>query len=437
MGRNASPAISSGQIGLLTVAAALLSTPPAHASDPPETGLLTAYADFDLAAANGPRAWLDERNGLGGTGKARFGNADGNGLRARPYVTEAGLVLQPDFGWSLSGLVSVITQHGQDKAVDVSEAYLRWRPLPLGAVRMNARAGIFYPPVSLEHGGSEWPVVETVTPSAINSWIGEEVKVGGVEANFSTMIGAHRVSFTAAGFELNDTAGTLLTFRGWALHDEKATLFGYQPLPPMGAPIRGFQALETRPMIDLDHHIGWYAKLSWAPPGPFQIQYFHYDNRADPEALDDDLQWGWRTRFDHLGATLDLGDKTRLTAQAIDGTTIMGFRGAGGVRWIDMHYRSAFLLGTRQLSKGSVSGRIEAFSTRNHGSRVLSDDDETGWAATAAARWPLMRHATLLAEALHIDSRREARLREGLDPHQNQNQNVLRLTLRLRAATAG
>jgi len=435
MGRNTSLAMSLGRIGLLAVATALLSATSAHAADPAETGLLTAYANLDLATADGPRAWLDDRSGLGGTGKGRFGNPDGDGLRVRPYVSEAGLVVQPDFGWSLSGLVSVIAQHGQDKAVDVSEAYLRWRPLPFGPVRTNVRAGVFYPPISLEHRGGEWPVVETITPSAINSWIGEEVKVGGIEVNLSTMIGEHRLSLTAAGFELNDTAGTLLTFRGWALHDEKATLFGYQPLPAMAPAIRGVQARETRPMIDLDHHIGWYAKLSWAPPGPFQIQYFHYDNRGDPQTLDAGLQWGWRTRFDHLGATLDLDDKTRLTAQAIDGTTIMGFRGAGGRRWINMRYRSAFLLGTRQLAQGSVSGRIEAFSTRNHGSRVVSDDDETGWAATAATRWPLVRHASVLAEALHIDSRRDARLREGVVPHQCQN--ILRLTLRLRGGTAG
>ena len=433
MDRDVSVAMSSERIGLLAAALASLWTAPIQAADLPETGLLTGYANFDLAAADGPRAWLDEKNGLGGTGKGRFGNPDGNRLRVRPHVTEAGLVVQPDFGWSLSGLVSVIAQQGQDRAIDVNEAYLRWRPLPLGAVRMNVRAGLFYPPVSLEHGGAEWPVVETVTPSAINSWIGEEVKVGGIEANFSTMIGTHRLSLTAAGFELNDTAGTLLTFRGWALHDEKATLFGYQPLPAMAAAIRGPQARETRPMIDLDHHIGWYAKASWAPPGPFQIQYFHYDNRGDPQVVNAGRQWGWRTRFDHLGATLDLDERTRLTAQAVDGTTIMGFPGAAGRRWVDMRYRSAFLLGTRQFPAGSVSGRIEAFSTRNHGSRVVADDDETGWAATAAARWPLTRHATLLGEMLHIDSRRDARLREGLAPRQNQN--ILRLTLRMRAAT--
>jgi hypothetical protein len=436
MGRNASLAASFGRIGLLAAAAAFQFPLPVSAADMPETGLLTAYAYLDFAAADGPRSWLDDRHGLGGTGKGRFGNEGGDALRLRPYATEAGLVLQPDFGWALNGLVSVIAQHGQDKAVDVNEAYLRWRPLPLGAVRVTVRAGVFYPPVSLEHGGGEWAVTETVTPSAINSWIGEEVKVGGVEATFSTMIGQHRLSLAGAVFELNDTAGTLLAFRGWALHDEKATLFGFQPLPAMNAFMRnGIQAPRTRPMTDLDHRIGWYGKLVWAPPGPFSIQYFHYDNRANPEMVDAGSQWGWHTRFDHLGATLDLTARTRLTAQAIDGTTVMGYPGAGNVRWIDMRYRSAFLLATRQLAKGAVSGRIEAFDTRNHGSELGSEDDETGWAATAAMRWPLMRHASLLGEALHIDSRRDARLREGVSPHQDQN--ILRLTLRLRAATPG
>ena len=423
--------MSSSRIGLVAAAALWLS--PARAADLPETGLLTVYANLDLAAADGPRSWLDRRNGLGGVGKGRFGNAHEDRLRMRPYLTEAGLVVQPDFGWALSGLVSVVAQHGQDKAIDVNEAYLRWRPLPLGGLRLNVRAGVFYPPVSLEHGGGEWPVVETVTPSAINSWIGEEVKVAGTEATVSGMIGEHRLSLTGAAFELNDTAGTLLTFRGWALHDQKATLFSFQPLPVMNAFMRGAQARETRPMLELDHRLGWYAKFTWAPPGPFQIQYVHYDNHGDPQAFDAGMQWGWRTRFDHLGATLDLDAKTRLAAQAIDGTTLMGFPGVGNRRWIDMRYRSAFLLATRQFAAGSVSGRVESFSTRNRGSVVGADDDETGWAATAAVRWPLVRHATVLGEALHVHSRRDAFARAGQSPRQDQT--IVRLTLRLRATT--
>jgi hypothetical protein len=118
----------------------------------------------------------------------------------------------------------------------------------------------------------------------------------------------------------------------------------------------------------------------------------------------------------------------------------MGFtRGPGTARWVDMRYRSAFLLATRQVAMGrragSISARIEAFDTRNHGSTVLSDDNEKGWAATGAARWPLFRNASLFAEALHIDSRRNARSREGVAPRQRQN--VLRLSLRLRGVVGG
>jgi len=66
---------------------------------------------------------------------------------------------------------------------------------------------------------------------------------------------------------------------------------------------------------------------------------------------------------------------------------------------------------------------------------VETEDDETGWAGTAALRWPLMSHAALLGEALHIHSRRDAFAREGESPRQDQN--ILRLTLRLRAAAGG
>lgn len=419
-----------GPCGLLVAALLVTFTAPARAAESAETGLLTAYANVDLAGADGPRSWLD-----GGTGKGRFGHGDGTDFRVHPSITEAGIALQPHFTWSLSALVSAVAQHRPGKQIDLSEAYLRYRPLPFGAAHLTVRAGLFWPPVSLEHAGGEWPVVETVTPSAINSWIGDEVKVGGIEGSVTTLIGAHRLSLTVAGFGLNDTSGTLLTFRGWALHDEKATAFALQPLPTLNAFMQFAQAPKTRPVIELDNRPGWYAKLAWAPPGPFQIEYLHYDNRGDPEAVNATLQWGWRTTFDDVGAILDVDGKTRLTAQAMRGKTVMGYP-ENGVRWVYMNFRSAFLLATRQVDwagrAGSVSARFEAFDTRNAGSEVGPDDDEKGWAATAATRWPIGRHAALFAEAVHIDSRRDARLRDGIAPRQREN--IVRLTLRLRGA---
>ena len=412
------------------MAVVMAATAHAQTSEPAPTAAtdLILYGDVRLVAANGEQGWLD-----GGFGKGRIGNSNTDGgLRVRPYLAEAGLVYQPHFTWSLGGTIAVIAQNGQEQPFGLSEAFLTYRPLPVGDTRLSVRAGLMWPALSLEHSGPEWAVTNTITPSAINSWIGEEVKVTGLELNATRMFGAHRITLTAAVFGGDDTAGTLLTFRGWALHDVKATAFSHLPLPPMNAFMRNAQAPTTRSVIELDGTPGFYTKVSWAPPGPFEVQYFHYDNMADPQKVNATRQWGWRTRFDHIGAILDLGERTRLIGQALTGTTVMGFPRNGPERWVDMRYRSAFVMATRKIDAIAVSARIEAFDTRNHGSVVLPFDDETGWSADAAVRWPLASFATLLGEALYIDSRRDSRARVGEDARQHQT--ILQLSLHLRAA---
>ena len=67
----------------------------------------------------------------------------------------------------------------RSRAPGLSEAYLVFKPTPAGDTRYSVRAGLFYPPVSQEHQGPAWIDADMITPSAINSWIGEEVKVVG------------------------------------------------------------------------------------------------------------------------------------------------------------------------------------------------------------------------------------------------------------------
>ena len=403
----------------------------AHAQSIPEQGTITAYLDFDLAGADGEQSWLK-----GGFGKGRFGGdqpGGTSGLVVRPHLTEAGIVWQPHISWALGAVVAAVAQDGQQHPIDLSEAYLTYKPMPSGIWHLSARAGLFWPPVSLEHGGAEWAVRDSLTPSAINGWIGEEVKVVGAEASAATMIGNQRLTITGALFGFNDTAGTLLAFRGWALQDEKATAFGKQPLPPLSPFWNQFQDHVAQPIFEQDDRVGWYVKLTWRPPGPFELQAFHYDNRGDPQAVDEYWQWAWRTRFDNLGVIYDVGPHTRLIAQGMIGRTQMGYRGgpADPRTALDDHFRSAFLLATQQLGSGSASARIEAFGTHAGGRATFAPDSEDGWAFTLAGKRPLGRHATMLLEAVHIDSDRRARERIGIDPHQTQT--IVRLGLRLRA----
>ena len=378
---------------------------------------LHASADLRLVAVDGERGWLD-----GGFGKLRSGS-DGD-LRARPQIGNLNLVWQPQLTWSLSATVVGSIQGGERTQVGLSQAYLSFRPMRSSGLAFSGRAGLMWPPVSLEHEGADWHVADSITPSAINSWIGEEVRPAAFEGSLAAQIGEQKLRATAALFAANDTSGTLLTFRGWALHDRTTLAFNRQPLPPIDDPMGQIQARFTHPVIDLGpgfaRRPGYYAKLAWQPPLPVRVELFRYDNRTDPEDVNAEHEWGWRTQFDDLGVVSDLGGGTVLKAQALRGRTRMGHFQEGH-RWVDARFRSAFALLSRPVGRFEIAARGEAFDTRNRGSMVGDDYDETGWSAMLAAKrdWT---NVTGLVELLHVSSWREDRDDIGLAPRQRQTQ---------------
>jgi hypothetical protein len=293
-----------------------------------------------------------------------------------------------------------------------------------GKLAVSARAGLMWPPISLEHEGADWHVKDSITPSAINSWIGEEVRPVAAEGTLAATLGDHKLRATAAIMAANDTAGTLLTFRGWALHDRTTLAFQRQPLPPFDAEHQGYQAPFTHPLLDVAggfaHRPGYYAKLSWQPPVPIRIDLFRYDNRANPEDVNADFEWGWRTRFNQVAAVAELGSGAELKMQALSGHTKMGFP-EGERRWVDARFRSAFLLLTRPFGRFGLAARAEAFSVRNHGAVWDSEYDDKGWSAMVAGKreWGPV---TGLVELLHVSSKRENRDVLGLNSRQRQTQ---------------
>jgi hypothetical protein len=98
----------------------------------------------------------------------------------------------------------------------------------------------------------------------------------------------------------------------------------------------------------------------------------------------------------------------------------MGFA-MDGRRWIDNRFRSAFAMITHQFGSVGLAVRGEAFDTRNRGSDVGDEYDDTGWSAMIAAKREFGLF-TGLVELLHVSSRREDREEVGLLPRQNQTQ---------------
>jgi hypothetical protein len=399
---------------------------PAAAADFFSPDTLEASGDLRLVAVDGEKSWVD-----GGFGKLRSGrNGD---LRVTPQLGNVSLVWKPQFTWSLGATAVGSLQGGELTEAGLSQAYLTFKPMRGTKLTASARLGLMWPPISLEHEGADWHVRDSITPSAINSWVGEEVRPVAAEATLAANLGEHQLRATAAVMAANDTAGTLLTFRGWALHDRTTLAFRRQPLPPLDEDIEGYQAPFTHPLLDLEHGFarrpGYYAKLAWQPPIPVRFELFRYDNRTDPEVFNQDFEWGWRTQFNHIGVAADLGHATSLKLQAIDGRTRMGFVEADGRHWVDNRFRSGFVMLTHAFGPIGVTARAEAFGTRNHGSDVDAEYDDKGWSAILAGKreWG---HFTGLVELIHVSSRREDREEAGLSPRQRQTQAQAELRMR-------
>ena len=368
---------------------------------------LSGIIDLRLGAADGETAWID-----GGLGKARFGDS------AKPVLGEATLVWNPRLSSQLGAVITGQSQQGQDRAVDFGEAYLTWRGDLSGGVRLNARAGLLYPPISLEHDGLEWSVPDTITPSAINSWVAEETKVVAFEATARGSIAGQPLTATVGVFTHGDTAGTLLAFRGWALHDLKSTASGDFPLPPLSPFMAKRQAPFTTSVRELDGRAGVYGRVEWRPASSLALDLFAYDNDGDRTSVDNG-EWSWETRFFNLGMRWDLDEVTHLRAQAMQGETLMGYSNARGI-WVDVGFQAAYVSATRDLGPGSLTARLDQFSTTDRTNKAVDDNAEHGWAALAAYRWDVRPGVQMVVEAMRIDSDRPERVRLGEAPQQTQ-----------------
>lgn len=369
--------------------------------------VFSGVLDLRLSTADGETSWID--NGLG---KARFGQGR-RGIR----IGEAALVWNPRFSDNLTAVVVAEGQDGQDHVVGLGEAYLAYRSPPNAALRLSGRAGVFYPPISLEHDGLDWTVPDTITPSAINSWVAEETKVMGLEATARGVAFGQRVSVTAGGFTHGDTAGTLLTFRGWALHDLKSPATGRFPLPPLTSFMTRRQAAHTTPLREIDGQVGFYGRVEWRPDPRLTVDLFGYDNKGDRVSVED-WEWSWETRFWNLGARLNMAD-FEAKAQIMRGETLMGYSNANGV-WVDAGFEAAYVSLTRALGSGGLTVRLDQFSVSDRTNKAVDNNAERGWSALAAYRWDVKPSTQLVFEVLATDSRRPDRTRFGLSAHQRQ-----------------
>ncbi len=396
-------------------------SPVAAAQDSGPTVDFELFTDFRLGIADGEQSWLDR-----GLGKGRFGGDLQGNTKADFRIAEIAALINVDFNWEWSAFVHAKYDETQDGSVDIVEAFVKYSPSPTSSTRYNFRAGLFFPHISRENVGVAWSSPYTITPSAINSWIGEEIRTLGLEAKVSFRGEVNQVDITAGAFGFNDAAGTLLAFRGWALNDVKATAFSRLPLaflPQIGPETNNFvaQPFFVEPVAEIDESVGFYGAVDWTYNRNWKAGAFYYDNRADPD-VKEQQQYGWWTRFWNFYIEGDAFADIHLIAQYMTGNTTMGRTvPAFGTRYIDLDFTSGFVLATRKFGRQRVSARFDWFDTSDHAFVERDNNNEAGAAFTVAHSYEFNRKSSVIAEYMFVDSKRVARRDIGVEPDQQQS----------------
>ncbi|BCW87984.1 hypothetical protein sos41_11210 [Alphaproteobacteria bacterium SO-S41] len=392
----------SWRIGAALVALAIFAAPSSHA----ETVKVEAYADLRLVHAPDEDAWQE-----GGLGKTRFGGGD-----AQTHLAEIGVELSGEILPGLTLFAGARYEEHQRTPVDLMEAYLSYAPASDNAFHWSLKAGAFYPPISLENDQIGWASTWTITPSAINSWVGEELRTIGVEGRMEWRGASDRFALYGAVYGWNDPAGVLIADRGWALSDRPTGLFDKPRLPDAYAMQDGVPPPLTTPMFrEMDGRAGWYAGASWSHPGWARVTVLRYDNNADPAVKQgDDI--AWLTRFWSVGIEAQPFGLV-VKAQGLSGDTLIAPSRFYSGR---TEFRSAYLLVGKVIGQWRIAARGEVFETTQYnafGGPFSEDPDgnERGRAGTLGVFWTPKPWLQLGGEALYIVSDRPQREVMGLD----------------------
>jgi hypothetical protein len=363
---------------------ALLAAAPASATD------WELALDLRAVSSNGRESFLDN-----GQGKLRFDEGH-EGLQLGRFRA----TLTQPLGNVFSAHIEASTWDANDKnPIDLTEAYVEYRPYPRAGWRTRLRLGAFYPPMSLESRALGWETPYTITPSAISTWIGEEIRTVGLEAQLEwlgTRVGHDfDLQLTAALFGGNDPAGTMIGAHGFALHDRQTTLFGR-----VGA-LQSDTAYAKKELFhEIDDRAGYYLGAQARYLDRAVLNVLHYDNRADPRVQDSSIRdFAWLTRFDAAALRVESANGWTIILQALDGVTYI----APGGYWLDWQFQAQSALLAKRMNAHMFSVRYDEFAVEFAGD-ATAPGSEDGEAWALAYSYDRGNHWRFALEWLRVES---------------------------------
>lgn len=347
--------------------------------------------DLDLRAvtSDGTRSVLD-----GGHGPVRFSEHQ-SGLQ----LGRLRLALDAPLGevWRLH-LDASAWGNAYKRPIGLTEAYLQFRPYPGNDLRVRVKAGAFYAPVSLENGGAGWASPYTISYSALNSWLAEELRTVGLETKvdwLGTRAGLpFDIGAVAGVFGWNELAGAALTNGGFILDDRQTPVFD------SAGRLEGPTGARVEPFRQIDGRAGYYAGMDLQSPGRLVITAVRYDNRANPAAADtvSDV-YAWHTTFNSAGARMEYGAGWTVIAQWLSGRTGIAPEGSP----LEWPFTARYvLLSKRFARRHMLSVRYDRFEVDSRNTEA--DGEQSGHAWTTAYVFAPGQGWTVTLEWLRVTS---------------------------------
>lgn len=285
-----------------------------------------------------------------------------------------------------------------------------------GANRFALKAGQFFLGTSRENRDDLWTSPYTLSYSALNSWIGEELRPVGIDAEWRHSMDAGTLTIGATAFRNNDTMGTLLAWRGWSIGNRVAVYGEELPLPPLPTLWSNFpnQRDGTIPFeADLDKKTGYSARARFSAAERGSLQWTRIDNRGDRRLYR--REYAWDTKLDMLAAEVGRPDKTIAIAEYTRGTTAMGY-----CQWacVDTDFYAAYGLLSHRFGRNRVSFRYDLFATSDdaYAARYGYSQDEKGRAWTVSWLTDVTDHIRAGAEFTQVAGRHDAAASWWADP---------------------
>jgi hypothetical protein len=304
-----------------------------------------------------------------------------------------------------------------DPAVDFTEAFVKWRQLPRSAWRSQVKVGAFYAPISLENRLAGWRSPFALSSSAINTWVGEELRTIGVEYELDWLGQQVGRSFELGGvvgvYAWNDPAGVIMAERGWGIHDRQTTLFG--------------QLGQRELFHEIDGRPGYYVGLNGRFSDRVELRALHYDNLGDrvsySAAIDD---YAWETVFDSLGVAWTPARDWTVLVQALRGETL-----ADPFIVLDWDFESAFILASWARGDHRVSARFDTFEMQQVTGNPATRNADSGEGYMLSYHRQLGQRFSAIVEALLVDGRLAARaeIGEPVAARESQAQLAIRFQL--------